>query len=119
MKIRHILYSGIFLLAACGSETSAPDGILVFADGALQCEPKISIESNAQLLTAAGIEVLQSSCGVKTGVSVASVCGAPSLNILIHEIPAAKLQDAERLGFHEVGVLVDEAAGTGYELTDC
>ncbi len=79
----------------------------------------MSLESSAQVLTGAGIDVRWSSCGVKSGVVVASVCGAPSLSILIHEIPTGNLQNAERVGFQAISVLVDASAGTDYELTDC
>lgn len=118
-KLRHFNYIGILLLAACDQGSSQPDTVRVYADGALQCEPRPTLESNAQVLIGSGIDVLWSSCGVKTGVAVVTVCGAPSLEIFVHEIRNANLQDAEGLGYRQVETLVDAAAGTGYELTDC
>ena len=91
----------------------------MFADGAPQCEPAILLESSAQKLIDAGVDVLRSSCGVRTGVSYAAVCGGPSGDILVHEIRSVNIRDANRLGFQEISILVDASAGTGYQLVDC
>ena len=118
-KTRDLVYVGVLFLAACDFHSSEADETLVFAEGALQCQPPASLESSAQILIDAGIDVLWSSCGIKTGVTVPAVCDSPSLAILVHEIRTVNLQDAERLGFQEARLLVDASAGTDYELTDC
>ena len=118
-RLWHANLIGMLLLAACDQGSSQPDTVRVYADGALQCEPQPTLASNAQILIGSGIDVLWSSCGVKTGVAVVTVCGAPSLEIFIHEIRSMNLQDAENLGYRQLETLVDASAGTGYELTDC
>lgn len=114
-----VIYVGLLLLAACDFDSSEADEILVFAEGALQCQPPTTPESSAQILIDAGIDVLWSSCGTKTGVTVPAVCDSPGLDILVHEIRTVNLQDAERLGFQQASLLVDASAGTGYQLTNC
>jgi hypothetical protein len=92
---------------------------LVFVDrGAHQCQMDgTTPESSAQRLINAGVDVLKSYCGQRTGVASPTVCGAPTGDILLHEIRAANLPDAERLGFESVARLAD--AGQGYLLVDC
>ncbi|HVY65466.1 MAG TPA: hypothetical protein VHH11_11660 [Gammaproteobacteria bacterium] len=92
---------------------------LVYVDrGAHQCQSDgLSPEASAQRLIDAGVDVLKSYCGQRTGVVFPTVCGAPTGDILLHEIRAANLPDAERLGFQNVAALA--AAGQGYVLVDC
>ncbi len=86
-----------------------------------QCEEatNISPSQSAKILTGAGIEVLASSCGTKTGILLIAMCGAPSLSIIVHEIHAENIQYAEPLGFSKVDTLIDASRGIGYELIDC
>jgi hypothetical protein len=110
------------LFARCGGS----DGIrlvrgdaLVYADrGAHQCQADgTTPEASAQQLINAGVDALKSYCGQRTGVVFPAVCGAPTGDILLHEIRAANLPDAEKLGFQSVAALA--AAGQGYVLVDC
>ena len=129
MEFKYTIYIGALVLAACGGDSSAPvarnvpgpGNIFVYADReAVQCESDgISPEASAQTLIDAGIDVLQSTCGARTGVVFPTVCGGGTPDILIHEIRSANQPDAEQLGFHEISALVDEAAGTSYELVAC
>ena len=70
----------------------------------LQCEEatNISPSQSAKILSDEGIDVIATSCGIKTGMVVIAMCGAPSLSIIVHEIQAENLQDAEMLGFSKV-----------------
>jgi len=123
MDVRHAIYVATLLLVACGGDSSAPapGDTLVYVDrGVRQCESDgIAPQASAQILIDAGIDVLQSSCGIRTGVAFPAVCGAGTADILVHEIRSVNLPDAERLGFQETSTLIDTAAGTGYELVDC
>jgi hypothetical protein len=87
----------------------------------LQCEDdtNISPSQSAKILSDGGIDVIATSCGIKTGMLVIAMCGAPSLSIIVHEIQTENLQEAAMLGFSNVNNLVDSAQGLGYELSDC
>jgi len=121
MKMRCAVYFAFLFLAACSSGSSITEETLVFAYGPRQCESGISLESSAQILIDAGIDVLKSSCGAQTGYFYPAVamCGMPSGLIWVHEIRTVNLSDAEQLGFHEISILVDASAGAGYQLIDC
>ena len=123
MGMRFTVYVGSLLVVACAgdSDISAPGDILVYADReARQCESDgVSPEASAQILINAGIEILQSTCGIITGVAFAAVCGGGTADILVHEIRSVNLPDAEQLGFQEISTLINAAADTGYELVDC
>ena len=120
-------------LAACPKDTVttedraaqegsvAPGDSLVFADrGARQCESDgISLDASAQILIDAGIDVINSACGIRTGVAYPAVCGEGTVDIVVHEIRTVNLADAETLGYLEINTLVNAAVGTGYELVDC
>ncbi len=98
-----------------------PMNISVFADReARQCESDgVSPEVSAQKLINAGIDVLQSTCGIRTGVLFPAVCGGATADILVHGIRSVNLPDAEKLGFQETSTLIDEAKGMGFVLVDC
>ena len=118
MDMKCTICVSTLLLVACNAE-SPEENILVFALGAPQCESAISIESSAQKLVNAGIDVLQSMCGYVTGVLYPAACGLPSGYILIHEIRSVNLPDAEPLGFQAINTIVDAATGVDYRLVDC
>ena len=122
MDIRYSICVSALLLAACtGDSDTAPGDILVYADrGARQCESDgISPEASAQTLINAGIDVLLSTCGIRTGIVFPAVCGAGTGDIVVHEIRAVNLPDAEQSGFRLISTLIDAAEGTGYQLVDC
>ena len=133
MDMRYAICVVALLLVACPEDSVAPknsitrevsigpENLLVYADReARQCESDgVSPEASAQILINAGIDVLQSTCGIKTGVEYPAVCGGETADILVHEIRSVNLPDAEQLGFQEISTLTDAAAGTSYELLDC
>ena len=123
MDIKYSIYISALLLVACNgdSDATAPGGILIYADReARQCESDgISPEASARTLIEAGIDVLNSTCGIRTGVAFPAMCGAGTGGIVVHEIRGVNLPDAEQLGFRLIITLSDEAAGTGYQLEDC
>lgn len=133
MDMRLAICGLALFLAACPKDTVttedrtaqegsvAPGDSLVFADrGARQCESDgISLEASAQILIDAGIDVVNSACGIRTGVAYLTVCGEGTADIVVHEIRTVNLPDAEPLGYLEINTLVNAAVGTGYELVDC
>jgi|GEM_PF-947633 len=133
MDFRYAICVVALLLAACPEESAtqndsvtqvdpiAEDDLLVYADrGARQCEPDgMSLDASAQILINAGTDVLRSTCGIRTGIDYPAVCGGGTSDILVHEIPSVNPPAAEPLGFEDISALVDDAAGTGYELFDC
>jgi hypothetical protein len=54
-----------------------------------------------------------------TGVAFPAVCGAGTTEILVHDIPASRLQSAEARGFRSVETLVNTARGTGWRRISC
>lgn len=133
MDMRYAICVVALLLVACSEDSVAPqnsteqqnsigpENSLVYADREVrQCETDgVSPEASAQILINAGIDVLQSTCGIKTGIEYPAVCGGTTADILVHEIRSVNLPDAEQLGFQEIGTLTNAAAGTSYELLDC
>jgi hypothetical protein len=127
MDIRYAICVGTLLLVACRENSVTPevsvtpDDLLVYADREVrQCESDgVSLEASAQTLINAGIDVLQSTCGFRTGVEFPAVCGGATADIVVHEIRSVNLLDAEQLGFQEISTLIDAAAGTSYQLVDC
>lgn len=133
MYMRLAICGLALFLAACPKDTAtpedrtsqqgtvAPGDSLVYADrGARQCESDgMSLEASAQLLIDGGMDVVNSTCGIRTGVDYPDVCGGGTVDILVHQIRTVNLSDAEPLGFQEINTLVNAAAGTGYELINC
>jgi len=139
MDMRYAICVVTLLIVACQEDSVAPevlvtpevlvatevpvttDDILVYSDrGVRQCESDgVSLEASAQILIDAGIDVIKSTCGIRTGVEYPAVCGGATGDILVHEIRSVNLSDAEQLDFQEISTLIDAAAGTSYELVDC
>ena len=121
MDMRCAIYVVTLLLVACPGDSDTPGDILVYADReVVQCESDgVPLEASAQILINAEVEILQSTCGIRTGVAFAAVCGGGTADILVHEIRSVNLPDAEELGFQEISTLINAAADTGYELVDC
>lgn len=87
------------------------------SSGARQCEfPGHSLEVTANTLTEAGVDVLDSHCGVITGMMSAAVCGGPTPAINLHEIPQSQLEQAQSLNYRTVESLGPELA---YEQRPC
>lgn len=108
MRMR--LLSCVLCLAAvaCMDDGASPppspgiDEVVVFENGPhlAQCAPPaITRTQSAAKLTSAGIEVRSSSCGIREGVAYPTVCGAGTGEILLHEIPASSLPEAQAQGF--------------------
>ena len=118
------------MLGACGGETTegksptekiTSGDVLVFESRqAIQCGSRgLTTQQSAQKLVNGGIDVLESNCGVNTGVAFATLCGLGTGDILIHKIRRVNLADAEQLGFSSVATLQNPAAGIGYAKVDC
>jgi hypothetical protein len=117
-------------LAACTEDDSslvpepAPSGpeAVVFENGPAlaQCAaPALTVSQSAAKLEGVGIPVRTSSCGVRTGVAYPAVCGAPTGQIILHNIPLAALTAAQVTGFHPAQGLVDTTRGTGWQRRSC
>ncbi len=117
-------------LGACGGDSAedqppnerlSSGEVLVFESRqAIQCGSRgLTTQQSAQKLVNGGIDVLESNCGVMTGVAYAAVCGIGTGDILIHKIRRVNLADAEQRGFSSVDTLRDPIAGTGYAKVDC
>jgi len=106
----------ILALGACTSET-----VRVYEDtGERQCEESgIKLPESRAKLEDAGVEVLNSQCGIRTGIAVPAVCGGPTVNIHTHQINTNDIEKAKALGFEDISRLVDEERQTGYELGRC
>lgn len=139
MDMRYAICVVTLLIVACQEDSGTPetlvttedlvstgvpvttDDLLVYSDREVrQCESDgVSLEASAQILIDAGIDVIKSTCGIRTGVEYPAVCGGATGDILVHEIRSVNLSDAEQLDFQEISTLIDAAAGTSYELVDC
>jgi len=121
--MKKLIIVGIFYsLSGCSDSSnlgSAEYALVYDTREILQCGQILSLEDSAQILVDAGIDVLSSSCGNKTGIAYAQVCGAPSASIIIHEIRNQNLPGAEAEGFLDVETLIDTNAGTSYEIVEC
>ena len=108
-------------LSTCNEQGGKSGDTVVYEGRAsVQCGSSgMSPEHSAQKLTTAGIEVVQSACGVITGVSFPAVCGGPDGKILLHQIRGTHLRDAEVLGFSSAALLIDPATGRNYERANC
>ena len=96
------------------------DALVYEGRQSLQCGTRgLTTQESAQKLVNGGIDVVLSNCGVITGVVYAAVCGAGTGEILIHEIRAVNLPDAEKRGFKSVVTLTDPIAGTDWAKVDC
>lgn len=106
-----ILISLIPVFAGCNeSDNESPpsvfkdaqiDKVVVFeSKGSIQCESNgQSREESARKLIEIGIDVIESKCAYDDSMSVTTVCGAGTNEIIVHEIPAQSLIDAEKIGF--------------------
>ena len=76
--------------------------------GAMHCEPNsgIGLSTMGQQLTEAGIKVISMHIGFYGREGVA-ICGAPSGEINIYEIPASKINTALRISFKRLSVNIN------------
>jgi hypothetical protein len=103
-------------LGACANQT-----VRVYeSTGEKQCEGGgVTLSESKVRLTNAGIDVLDSKCGIRTGVGVLAVCGGTTVNIHTHKIKTHDLEKAKGMGFANLSTLVNKASGTGYEFKQC
>ncbi len=101
--------------------TWAKQTVLIYeSKGEKQCQGGgVTLSESRQKLTNAGVEVIESNCGYRTGVAVIAVCGAPTLKILLHQIKASDLEKAKDIGMERVGMLVSNDDGNGFEFRRC
>ncbi|MGD8912518.1 MAG: hypothetical protein PVI97_08245 [Candidatus Thiodiazotropha sp.] len=108
-------------LQGCAEEKDSDESqeTVYINNGAIQCESEgLSELETAQQLIDNGIDVILSTCGVLTGISTVTVCGAEDIRINLHVINAQNLADAQELGFESVSSLKNED-GIGYMILGC
>ena len=95
--------------------------VLVYeSNGKRQCEPAaITPQQSARRLTDAGVAVRSSSCAVLTSIAFPAVCGAPSGELVVHEIGESKTDAALRAGFTLVTTLRLGSGEPGYTTVAC
>lgn len=83
-----------------------------------QCSaPVTSLQQSALKLAAAGVHVITSSCG-HTGLAYPTVCGAPSGQVLLHDIREGDVADAEAAGFALAESMQDDP-DKGWQRAEC
>jgi hypothetical protein len=118
-----ILSSGL-LLSSCFVGIVVNDdevNVLVFeSNGRRQCEPAaISPQQSARKLENAGVNVRESSCAVLTTNAFPAVCGAPSGELVVHEVSQSKAATAQQMGFTLVTTLRSGSGDPGYTTIAC
>mgnify|MGYP000435621488 CR=1 FL=1 len=116
-ELRQIFLLLVFFpLVGCAAQT-----VLVYeSKGEKQCMNNgITMLESKEKLSNKNIEVVDSKCGRRTGVSVMAMCGGPTTSIIIHEIGDADLSKAKELGFENIINLVYKDLGSGYEMHEC
>ena len=105
-----------FPLLGCAAKTA----LVYEPKGDRQCESGgLTAQQSAAKLANVGIDVLVSLCGNKTGISMMTMCGGPTSNILLHRIGAVYENDAKALGFESVNRLSSGTGDEGYAITPC
>jgi len=119
-------YSAIMLMLVfiigCERAATTSESVMVYESrNALQCEPTsgISPADSAAKLSDAGIDMVDTYCGYKTGVMYPAACGMGTPDILIHRIAETDLSVALQTGFSLVDELTNYEQGISYEVVDC
>lgn len=121
MKLPTISLVLLLLIVSFGGCAQPATELVYDTRKIFQCEEATNItpSQSSDILTNGGIEVISTFCGTKTGVIIISMCGAPSLSFIAHEIRAENILEAEKIGFLQINTLINNANGTGYELSIC
>lgn len=124
MKIIAIPFITLSLIGCGGDKNSnvtPEENIIVYiSKGNTQCnDDGLSADDSSQVLVNAGIDVIETFCGVTTGLSVAAVCGGVTGDILAHEIREVNLSRAKELGYKAIETLVDAEKMIGYKINKC
>ena len=98
----------IIILFSCtvDSDTDGKYETVYVGNESRQCEyDGLLNDESAQVLTKAGIDIIESECGYIKGEDTASVCGGATIELNVHTIKLKHLADAEELGFKSVSIL--------------
>ncbi|MEZ8127701.1 hypothetical protein [Enterovibrio norvegicus] len=111
--------TSIFLLSACAIKPA--ETVTVYkSKNAVQCETSgMSVHDSANTLSSYGVTVKSSQCGVLTEVMFASVCGAKTGDIVIHDIGAREEALAGELGYISIDSLKTGEVASGFAVVDC
>ena len=118
-----IIVMPFLLLAACSNgsgnrelSNDEKETATVFEEkNSIQCGPSgLSIEESAQRLVDTGIDVIQSDCAYNNLITVISLCGTRTSEILVHKIPVQNVADAEGGDFTNTNEIDNE-----YSVYEC
>lgn len=90
-----------------GQGASPSDGVAYYSrTKSVQCEPSLATQANLNAevarLSAAGVAVVSSACGVASAIVTASVCGGPTSEIWLVVVGPASSGSMQALGYQPV-----------------
>lgn len=94
--------------------------LVYISNGHTQCNNDgVSYQDSLQTLVSSGIDVIETQCGVITGLSVITVCGAPTLGIIIHRVKQKAFTAANEMGYNSLSKIAAKDRGVSYQLIPC
>jgi hypothetical protein len=124
MKILFIFFL-TFTVSNCAGDASknelSNENVIVYTfKENTQCNNDgLTFKESSQKLINAGIDVLESYCGAKTGLYSISRCGAKTTDIIAHKIRSVNLSTANQVGYQDIESLTNKDKGTGYRIEKC
>ena len=103
-----LVISWSFMVGA--AEVCQTKSLFVYqSSGTMHCEPNsgIDLSTMGQRLIAVGIEVISMRLGFDGREGVA-ICGSPTGEINIYEIPASKINSALKIGFKRLSIKLEQ-----------
>jgi len=118
-KNNFIVFLILVSLYGCNVIVNNKKTALIYTDkNSTQChEDGMSLSETSALLINEGIHIVASKCGILTGLSVVSQCGASDLQINIHEIYNTNTTKSLSLGFKLMSDINRE--DRGYKIIPC
>lgn len=87
--------------------------------GQVQCGPSVADASeNARYLADNNVRVIDSFCGVQTGVFFPAVCGGKTGKLYLHWIDASDLETTKSLGYDRADSL-EKSGEPGFQIVEC
>lgn len=110
----------VICFSSCNMDSVAQN-IVVYIDKAnTQCNMDgLGIKQSEQTLIDAGVDVIKTMCGYKTGLAYPAVCGGNTSDIIAHKIASTDLNNAKQYGYQAISTLVDTDNMLGYEIGPC
>lgn len=112
-------FDNIYNKISYDEEEQENQSLVYINDSSVQCEFEgFSEQETAQILIDSGVNVIESTCGYISGISVAAQCGLGGININVHLISDDKVIDAQNIGYELIATLENDD-GLGYETIEC